>query len=349
MENKIKKTYEELYGAVRANEIKERIKNTRIEKGCSGRASTEEKEKLRRVKISVSAKKNPKCGGKRHGSGRGKKGWYKGFFCDSSYELAWVIYNLEHENKFKRNSDGFDYVFNNEKHLFYPDFINEEGEYIEIKGYKTKQVQEKIKQFPLKITVLYRKNLNKEFEYVENKYGKNFIYLYDDKKYVKFCEKCNSALNIKNKSGLCKGCYVEKLRGSKIKNEKRIKKIYSCLNCGKIIEKNKTGLCKNCYEQKNKFQIDKIELEKLIKEYSYEKIGKMFGVSGSAVKKRALKLKIKLENRIGYWNKVYSKIVQSKKKIKYCKDCGSKLSFKNKSGYCSKCSYEHNFKIVNGE
>ena len=39
-------------------------------------------------------------GGKRHGSGRGKKGWYKGYYCDSTWELAWVIYQLDHGVKF---------------------------------------------------------------------------------------------------------------------------------------------------------------------------------------------------------------------------------------------------------
>ena len=40
-------------------------------------------------------KKNPLSGGLRHGSGRGKKGWYKGYWCDSTWELAWVIYQLD--------------------------------------------------------------------------------------------------------------------------------------------------------------------------------------------------------------------------------------------------------------
>lgn len=29
---------------------------------------------------------------------RGYKGWYKGIWCDSSWELAYVIFNLEHRN-----------------------------------------------------------------------------------------------------------------------------------------------------------------------------------------------------------------------------------------------------------
>ena len=48
-------------------------------------------------------KKNPKSGGLRHGSGKGKKGWYKGIFCDSTYELVFVIYYKDHEIPIKRS------------------------------------------------------------------------------------------------------------------------------------------------------------------------------------------------------------------------------------------------------
>jgi hypothetical protein len=48
---------------------------------------------------------------------------------------------------------------------------------------------------------------------------------------------------------------------------------------------------------KLKFEVSKKELKKLIDENSYEKIGRMFGVSGNAIKKRAKKLGIKLKNR----------------------------------------------------
>jgi hypothetical protein len=49
--------------------------------------------------------KERKLGGYVKGSGRGKKGWYKGFFCDSSYELAYLIYCLDHQINIKRNTE----------------------------------------------------------------------------------------------------------------------------------------------------------------------------------------------------------------------------------------------------
>lgn len=133
-------------------------------------------------------------GGYRKGSGRGKSGWYKGIQCDSSYELAWVIYNIEHGIKFERNKEGFDYFFNEKKHRYYPDYyLPENDTYIEIKGFNTTQHQSKINQFHKKITVLYKKDLAYVFDYVIGKYGKNFIELYEN----------NPHKLRKNKCGIC--------------------------------------------------------------------------------------------------------------------------------------------------
>ncbi len=120
-----------------------------------------------------------KCsGGFREGSSRGKSGWYKDYWCDSSWELAWVIYNLEHGIIFERNKVGFEYNFKNKKSLFYPDFIID-GEYVEIKNYNSKRLEAKLKFFPHKIEVLYKKDLKYTFDYVIKKYGKNYVELYE--------------------------------------------------------------------------------------------------------------------------------------------------------------------------
>lgn len=120
-----------------------------------------------------------KCsGGFKEGSSRGKSGWYNGYWCDSSWELAWVIYNLEHDIKFERNKIGFEYIFENKKSLFYPDFIVD-GKYIEIKNYNSSRLEAKLKFFPHHIDVLYKKELKIIFEYVIEKFGKNYISLYE--------------------------------------------------------------------------------------------------------------------------------------------------------------------------
>jgi hypothetical protein len=50
-----------------------------------------------------------------------------------------------------------------------------------------------------------------------------------------------------------------------------------------------------------KFKVSKEELEELIKKIPYTEIGKLYNVTGNAIKKRARKLGITLENRLGYW------------------------------------------------
>ena len=118
-------------------------------------------------------------GGIRVGSGRGKSGWYKGYWCDSSWELAYVIYNLDHNIEFERNKEGFEYEYNNEKHKYYPDFILEDGTYVEIKGYKSEITNAKIKYFPHKIKLIYKENIKYYLNYVIEKYGNKFIKQYE--------------------------------------------------------------------------------------------------------------------------------------------------------------------------
>ncbi len=122
-----------------------------VMKGNSGKASTPEKEENRKRNISNSNK--GKTGGLRKGSGRGKKGWYMGYWCDSSWELAFVIYNLEHGIEFKRNLEGFEYEYEGKIHRYYPDFIIEEM-YYEIKGYNSEQNRVKHFTFTKPLTVL---------------------------------------------------------------------------------------------------------------------------------------------------------------------------------------------------
>lgn len=136
-------------------------------------------EKAKR-KISETAKKNGKSGGYRKGSGRGKEGWYKGYFCDSSWELAYVIYNLEHGITFERNTKQFEYFFEDRKHLYMPDWKVDDT-YVEIKGFWSSQWQAKLNQFPKteKLKIIGKNEIKPYLEYVVNKYGKDFIKLYE--------------------------------------------------------------------------------------------------------------------------------------------------------------------------
>jgi hypothetical protein len=174
-------TYESMYGQ-NSEQVKEKIRKT-IKGKSTGKAKTPEKELERKFKISSAMKNNPRGGGLRKGSGRGKKGSYQGYWCDSSWELAWVIYNLEHDIVFTRNQEGFSYVFEGTSSLYYPDFIIE-GQYYEIKGRRDwngldKKSKEKIRQFTGKLSVLYTTDMQPYLEYAVRRYGKDFVRLYD--------------------------------------------------------------------------------------------------------------------------------------------------------------------------
>lgn len=121
--------------------------------------------------------KHRKFGGYNKGSGRGKQGWYKGIWCDSSYELAFVIYNLEHNISFKRNKDKFVYEYNGKSYRYTPDF-KIGNTYIEIKGFKTEKDTYKWNSCS-NLKVLFKEDLQKEFDYVITKYGKDYIRLYE--------------------------------------------------------------------------------------------------------------------------------------------------------------------------
>lgn len=134
----------------------------------------ERKQKLREHALKTG------LGGYIKGSGRGKKGRYKGYWCDSSWELAWVIYNLDHNIKFERNWKKFPYTYNGKNYNYSPDFRMGDI-YIEIKGYETAQTKAKKEQFSGKITTLYEEDMKPYLKYVIEKYGKNYIELYEMK------------------------------------------------------------------------------------------------------------------------------------------------------------------------
>jgi hypothetical protein len=157
--------------------FKEKTREANNKRKFPGKANDKDSEEKRKQKISNTMKNNPKSGGYRMNSGRGKKGWYKGIFCDSSWELAFVIWNIENNKHIERCKEKREYIFKGEKHIYIPDFIVED-EVIEIKGYSSKQWEEKIKQNP-DVKVLYKNDIKPYLDYVISKYGKNFISLYE--------------------------------------------------------------------------------------------------------------------------------------------------------------------------
>lgn len=112
--------------------------------------------------------------------GKGKRGIYHNIMCQSSWELAYVIYQEDHNVTFERNSKGFSYIYKDEERTYYPDFyLPDSNTYVEIKGYYDSKTKSKVEQFDGNLVVLQLSEMKPILEYVENKYGKDFTRLYD--------------------------------------------------------------------------------------------------------------------------------------------------------------------------
>lgn len=110
-------------------------------------------------------------GGYRIGSGKGKHGWYKGFYCDSTWELAFLIYHLDNNLYIERCKEKRKYIENNKEHNYIPDFITDEG-IIEIKGINTENAKLKQKFNP-DIKFLFKSDIIKYLTYVKETYHIN--------------------------------------------------------------------------------------------------------------------------------------------------------------------------------
>lgn len=223
-------------------------------------------------KRKISRAMKGKSGGYRYRSGRGKKGWYKGYYCDSSWELAYVVYNIDHNISFIRNENFFPYVFKGEKHNYKPDFI--EGEtYIEIKGYVTEQVIAKESFFEKPLIRLDKITIKPYLDYAIDKYGKNFWeVLYENRPIKKVQLSCS----------FCQKTF------SNEKSRKLHEKV-CLLNSNRHIPKQK----KICSEEEEKRRIEKDKNQKKAKE-----LGKVDSLGRVNFQKYSMQELISIKNRI---------------------------------------------------
>ena len=116
-----------------------------------------------------------KTGGIREGSGRAKTGYYKGIYCGSTYELSFLIWQLDHNKDIQRCNKSFTYTFQGKKHIYYPDF-EVDSKIIEVKG----RVQDVdfIKIQAASATMLYDDLIMPYIQYVIEKYNVKKTKLY---------------------------------------------------------------------------------------------------------------------------------------------------------------------------
>lgn len=103
-----------------------------------------------------------------------KYGFYKGVECDSSWELAFLIYHLDHDSGIYRNKQSFSYIDNEGRYRnYYPDFIIGDT-YYEIKGYKNDTFESKCTQFPEKLIVIDLPKIKKIYKILYRKLRRKF-------------------------------------------------------------------------------------------------------------------------------------------------------------------------------
>lgn len=121
-------------------------------------------------------------GGYREGTGRSKHGHYRGIFCGSTYELAFLIYHLDHGSPIERYPTYFEYIDEGgTTRKYFPDFVIG-GQIYEIKGRYTDVMKAKMANFP-QVKVLLKEDLAEVFDHVRERYGlcrRRLHELYDD-------------------------------------------------------------------------------------------------------------------------------------------------------------------------
>ena len=116
---------------------------------------------------------------------KSKYGWYKNIYCDSSWELAFLIYCLDNNKNIIREERSFEYIINKKKHKYYPDFLVD-GIYYEIKGRNDNPEITNIKLNAVKkagFSIIFIDNISiqKYIKYVKSRYNINKIELLYDK------------------------------------------------------------------------------------------------------------------------------------------------------------------------
>lgn len=159
---------------------------------CSGEFEKTEKSNQKYCSVKCSSANH---GGYRNGSGKAKTGYYKGIYCGSTYELVWVIFQMDNNIPFSRFPGTLEF----EGRKYIPDFI-QDGVIIEIKGYED---QDSVDRKTLvanangyTVRLLRRDDLTAEFEWVKRHHiHKNLEELYDNysPKFEYSCVECGTA------------------------------------------------------------------------------------------------------------------------------------------------------------
>lgn len=157
-------------GQVTPVEVRKKISFTLSHSpNVTGVASTLEGERLRRQRISRTAKLNGKMGGYRPGSGVGKKTWYTSpiaghVHLQSTYELRVAQLLDSMKMIWQRNTERFPFTWNEKSTYYIPDFVVMHANqriFLKTKGFVTEKDKAKWNAFPHKLRVLMLQDIER--------------------------------------------------------------------------------------------------------------------------------------------------------------------------------------------
>jgi hypothetical protein len=133
--------------------------------------------------------------------GGGHKGRYKGIPCDSTYELAYLIWHLDHGIYITRASAIYSYSYKDKISSYIPDFVVE-GQEVEIKGFMSARAQAKLDQNP-QVFVVDKVAIQPFIRYVKQTYKvKDLRDMYDSKDHQITCNHCTGLFTPGHKTQL---------------------------------------------------------------------------------------------------------------------------------------------------
>lgn len=140
-------------------EISEKTRE-KISKVWKGRKHSEESKQKISASMKKVVKERPESYSASNVNGRVKKAEYNGNIFDSSWEVVVAKFLDDNNILWERPQNGFEYIWENDMHLYYPDFyIPSMDLYIEVKGYKRDRDEYKWKSLD-NLVVIKQKEIN---------------------------------------------------------------------------------------------------------------------------------------------------------------------------------------------
>jgi len=220
-----------------------------------------------------------KFGGYKENSGRCKHILFKKndgtiVTLQGSWEERIAIFFEKYNIKWSKNRIGYKYIFNNKTRLYFPDFfLDEYNIYIEVKGYETEKDVSKWNQFPFKLYIVKKQEINN----------------------LKNWWQSLNLKDIENQKEI--ECIYSTLRENNIKIEKEFKQ-----------KNNNINRIKSDFKRRMVEWPSKEILEMEIKTTPLIILGKKYGVSDVSIKKWCKKYNIEVKTGRGFWTHKQKKI-----------------------------------------